>query len=164
MAVCTTSSNMIGKTLTVGFAIGCGDDVFTGLTFLPLGTINDKQLAFEANTDDNTNDLSGAVTSSIVVNTTLTLSVSGFLTTKDSALSAQNALITYYWEELEAGRQPTVWLKISGPDYPRVWHIFANYTGTTEGHGTTSTSTISFDFATTDTGVAQSAVNLTAAP
>lgn len=164
MAVCTTSSNMIGKTLTVGFAIGCGDDVFTGLTYLPLGTISDKQLEFSANTDDNTNDLSGAVTSSIVVNTALTLSVSGFLTTNDSALSAQNALITYYWTELEAGRQPTVWVKISGADYPRVWHIFANYTGTSEGHGTTATSTISFDFETTDTGVAQSAVNLTAAP
>jgi hypothetical protein len=155
---------MIGKTLTVGYAIGCGDDIFTGLTYLPLGTVNDKQLAFEANTDDNTSDLSGAVTSSIVVNTSFTLSVSGFLTTNDSALSAQNALIQYYFDELNAGRQPTLWLKISGPDYPRVWHVFANFTGSTEGHGTTATSTISFDFATTDTGVAQSAVNLTAAP
>ena len=165
MATCTTSSNMVGKTLVVGIAIdGCGDDVFTGLTYLPLGTINDKQLEFSANTDDNTNDLSGAVTSSIVVNTSFSLSVSGFLATDDSALSAQNALIQYYWDELNAGRQPTVWLKVSGPDYPRIWHVFANFTGSTEGHGTTATSTISFDFETTDTGVAQSAVNLTAAP
>lgn len=164
MADCPNANVMVGKTLVVGYAIACGDAVFTGLTYKPLGTISDKQLAFEANTDDNTNDLSGAVTSSIVVNTTFTLSVSGFLTTIDSALSSQNELIQYYWDELNAGRQPVVWLKISGPTYPRVWHVFMNYTGSSEGHGTVATSTISFDFVTTDTGVAQPAVNLTAAP
>jgi hypothetical protein len=164
MATCTTATNMVGKKLTVGYATGCGDDVFTGKTYLPLGSINDKQLEFLANVDDNTSDTSGAFTSELAVNVALTLSVSGFLTTTDSALSAQNALVQYFFDEMIAERQPTVWLKVSGDGYPRVWHIFMIYKGSTEGHGTTATSTMSFDFGVTDTGATQPAVNLTAAP
>lgn len=157
MASCSTSTNNPGKNVTVGFAIGCGDDAFAGLTYLPLGTINDKQLSYAAVVADNTNDLSGATTSEIVVRSGLELAVSGFLTANDSALSAQNALIQYYWDEVQAGRQPTVWIKISGSNYPRTWHIFMNYKGGSEGFATDDPQSGTFDFGVTDTG---SAVNL----
>lgn len=155
---------MIGKNLSVGYAIDCGDAIFTGLTYLPLGSINDKQLEFAANTDDNTNDLSGGTTSELVVNSSFNLSVSGFLDTDDDVATAQNALVQFYWDKINAGEQTTLWLKISGATYPRVWHIYMVYKGSTEGHGTTATSTMSFDFGVTDTGSTNAAVNLTAAP
>jgi len=155
---------MIGKNLAVGYAIACGDATFTGLTYLPLGSINDKQLEFAANVDDNTSDLSGGTTSELVVNSSFNLTVSGFLDTDDDAETAQNALVQYFWDQINAGEQPTLWLKVSGPTYPRVWHIYMIYKGSTEGHGTTATSTMSFDFGVTDTGATNAAVNLTAAP
>ena len=107
MATCNTSSNKPGKDVAVEVAINtCGDAAFLGLAYLPLGTINSKQLSYAAVTADTTNDQSGAVTSEIIVRTGLELAVSGFLTSNDSALSAQNALITYYWAELTS-RTPT---------------------------------------------------------
>lgn len=164
MAVCSTSTNFAGKNVVVGWAPGCGDAVFAGLTYKPLGTINSKQLEYAAVEADNTNDLSGAVTSSIVVRTGFSLTVSGFLTADDSAVSSQNELIQYYWDELNAGRQPSVWLNISGSGYPRVWHVFMNYLGGNEGFGTDDVASGDFNFNVTDTGTTTPAVNLTAAP
>ena len=166
MATCTTSQNSPGKNVAVGVALDvCGDSDFNALVYLPLGTINSKQLSYAATTADTTNDQSGATTSEIIVRSGLELAVSGFLTSADSALSAQNALITYYWAEINAGRQPTVWIKISGPDYPRVWHVYMNYKGGDEGFETDSAQTGTFNFGVTDTGtVANLAVNLSAAP
>lgn len=160
MADCGTSTNNPGKNVAVEYATGCGDDDFINKTFLPLGTINDKQLSYAATTADNTNDLSGATTSEIIVRTGLELTVSGFTTAVDSAISAQNALITYYWAEVQAGRQPTVWIKISGQNYPRTWHIFMNYKGGTEGFATDDPQAVTFDFGVTDTGAANLSVNL----
>lgn len=160
MATCSTSTNNPGKLVAVEFATGCGNDDFVNKSYLPLGTINDKQLSFAATTADNTNDQSGATTSEIVVRTGLELTVSGFTTAVDSALSAQNALITYYFAEIQAGNQPTVWIRISGPNYPRTWHIFMNYKGGTEGFSTDDPQSVSFDFGVTDTGAANLSVNL----
>ena len=164
MAVCNTSTNFAGKIVGVEYAVGCGDDVFTGLTYKPLGSINSKQLNYAAQVADNTSDLSGATTSEIVVRTGLELTVSGFLDKIDSAVSAQNELIKYYFDEIQAGRQPTVWIKISGSGYPRVWHIFMNYKGGNEAFGTDDTSSGEFNFGVTNTGAANLAINLTDAP
>lgn len=164
MANCTTATNFPGKKVAIEYAVGCGDDVFTGLTYLPLGTVNSKQLSYAAVTADNTNDQSGAVTSEIIVRSGLELTVSGFLTTVDGATSAQNALIKYYWDEVQAGRQPTVWIKVSGDGYPRVWHIFMNYKGGNESFGTDDVAGGEFNFGVTDTGAANLAVNIADAP
>ncbi len=160
-AGCTTSTINPGKLVTVGYAVGCGDADYANLTYLPLGTINSKQLSYAAEMASTTNDLSGATTSEIVVRTGMELAVSGFLTAVDSAISAQNALIQYYWDELNAGRQPTVWIKVSGPNYPRVWHIFMNYKGGTESFNTDDPQSGEFNFGVTDTGdTVNIAVNL----
>jgi hypothetical protein len=160
MADCNTSSNFAGKKVAIQYAVGCGDAIYAGLTYLPLGTVNSKQLNYAAVTADNTNDLSGAVTSEIVVRSGLELTVSGFLTSVDGATSAQNALIQYYWDEIQAGRQPSVWIKISGDGYPRVWHIFMNYKGGNESFGTDDVAGGEFNFGVTDTGAANLAVNI----
>lgn len=163
MANCpNTSTPQPGKNVTVQYAIGCGDDDFNTLTYLPLGTINTKQLNYDAQMADTTNDLSGGVTSEIVVRTGLELTVSGFLTNTDSVVSAQNALIEYYWTEVQAGRQPTVWIKIAGSNYPRVWHIFMNYKGGNESFNTDDPMSGDFNFGVTDTGSTNLAVNISA--
>ena len=160
MAICTTSTNNPGKKVAVEFAIGFVDAVFLSLTYLPLGTINAKELAYAATTTDNTNDQSGAVTSEIVVRSGMEITVSGFITSVDSAKSAQDELVNYYWTELQANRQPSVWLRISGPDYPRTWHIFTNYKGGTESFNTDDAQGITFDFGVTDTGATNLSVNI----
>lgn len=161
MADCSTSTNNPGKNVAVEFATGCGNDDFLNKTYKPLGTINAKDLTFAAVEADNTNDQSGSTTSAIIIRTSFDLTVAGFTTEVDSALSAQNELITYYFDELALGRQPTVWIRISGPKYPRTWHIFMNYKGGGEGFGTDDAQTLSFDFSVTDTGFATNkAVNL----
>lgn len=162
MATCNTSTVDPGKLVTVGYAVGCGDDDPTSLTYLPLGTINSKQLSYSAETTSTTNDTSGAVTSEIVVRSGMELSVSGFLTNNDSAVSSQNALINYYWDELNAGRQPTVWVRVQGPGYPRVWHIFMNYKGGSESFNTDDPQSGEFNFGVTDTGTTGAAVRISA--
>ncbi len=164
MADCNTSTNFAGKIVGVEYAVGCGDDVFTGLTYKPLGSINSKQLNYAAQVADNTSDLSGASTSEIVVRTGLELTVSGFLDKVDSAVSAQNELIKYYFDEVQAGRQPTVWIKISGDGYPRVWHIFMNYKGGNESFGTDDVAGGEFNFGVTNTGASNLAINVDDAP
>ena len=163
MADCPNVSQVNpGRRVTVGYVTGCGDDDPTAQTYLPLGTINSKELSYAAETASTNNDQSGATTSEIVVRTGMELTVSGFITSSDSAISAQNALINYYWAELNAGRQPTVWLMVSGEGYPRVWHIFANYKGGSESFGTDDPQTLEFSFGVTDTGTTGASVRLSA--
>ncbi len=161
MANCSTSKNNPGKNVAVEFATGCGDDVFLSKTYKPLGTINAKDLTFAAVEADNTNDQSGSTTSGIVVRTSFDITVAGFLA-DDSATSFQKELILYYFAELKAGRQPTVWIRISGPNYPYTWHIFMNYKGGGQGLGTADVQSGSFDFSVTDTGTTiNDSVNVT---
>lgn len=161
MANCSTSTIDTGKSVLAQWVEGCGDDTFASLTYKSFGTINTKALDFSGVTTDTTNDLSGADTSTIVVRRDGEFTASGFQTTSDSAVSAQNELITYYHTELTAGRQPSVWIKISGPDYPRIYYIFAVLTGYNEGFNTDDPRTVEFSFKPTDTGVSGvAAVNL----
>lgn len=164
MATCTTSTNDTGKTVVAQWASGCGDDAFAGLTYKSFGTTNTKSLNFTSNTTDTTNDQSGPDTSTLVTRRDGEISVAGFATMSDSVLSAQNELIAYYHAELEAGRQPTVWVKFSGSNYPRVYHIFCVITAVNEGFNTDDPISVEFTFKPTDTGVAGvSAVQVSAA-
>lgn len=152
MADCTTAQNKPGKIVTVGWVEGCGDDDFINLSYKAFGTINTKQLTFDAQMANTTNDQSGPVTSEIVVRTSLDLTVSGFRTMIDSATSAQTELTRYYFDEINAIRQPTVWLRLSGTGYDTVWHIFANFKGGTESFNTDDPITGEWNFSVTETG------------
>lgn len=164
MANCNTATNFAGRSVTVGWIPGCGDDDFANLTYEPLGTVNSKDLSYAAEVANTNNDQSAGVTSEIIVRTGWELTVSGFLTKADApGISVQNALIQYYWAEVQAGRQPSGWIKISGPEYPRVWYVFVNYKGGSEGFGTDDAASGEFTFGVTDTGAANLSVNVTAA-
>ena len=160
MATCDTSTISTGKSVLAQWVAGCGDDTFASLTYKSFGAINTKSLNFTSNTTDTTNDLSGADTSTVVTRRDGEFSASGFQTDSDSVISAQNELIQYYHAEIQAGRQPSVWLKISGPKYPRIYHIFAVMTAVNEGFNTDDPRTVEFTFKPTDTGTTTPAVNL----
>lgn len=161
MATCTTASNFVGKTVAAGWVVGCGDLDFENATYKTFGTINSKTLTFTGTTTENTNDLSGPDTSMLLTRRGGEFTVSGFATTNDSVTSNQNELIQYYHDELDAGRQTSVWIKVSGPQYPRIYYIFAILTNIEEGFNTDDPATVSFTFSTTDTGVGGTpAVNL----
>lgn len=153
MATCTTSTISPGKSVLAQWASGCGDADYATLTYKSFGTTNAKSLNFTSSTTDTTNDLSGPDTSTVVTRRDAEISVSGFQTNKDSALSAQSELINYYHTEINAGRQPSVWVKFAGPNYPRVYHVFCVITAINEGFNTDDPRTVEFTFKTTDTGV-----------
>lgn len=161
MADCNTSTISTGKSVLAQWVEGCGNDAFASLTYKSFGATNTKSLNFTSSTTDTTNDQSGPDTSTIVTRRDGEFSASGFQTDSDSAISAQNELIQYYHTELAAGRQPTVWVKLSGPNYPRVYHIFSVITAVNEGFNTDDPRTVEFTFKPTDTGVAGvTAVNI----
>lgn len=153
MAVCDDAKVGPGKLVTVGWAGNiCGDADFLLATYLPLGTINTKQLTSAAQMADGVNDQSGVYTDEDVVRLSMELTVSGFSTSVDTAQSVQNALVMYYHAEVQAGRQPTGWLKVSGPSLPRIYYIYVNCKGVDEGFNTDDNSTISFTFGVRGTG------------
>ena len=166
MATCSDAKVGPGKLVAVAWAGNiCGDADWLTATYLPLGTINTKQLTAAAAVADGVNDQSGAYTDEDVVRSSLELTVSGFSTSVDTAQSVQNALVFYYHAEIQAGRQPTGWLKISGASLPRIYYIYVNCKGVDEGFNTDDNSTISFSFGVRGTGDATvSPVQLVAAP
>ena len=151
-AGCNTSTNNPGKLVTVGWYPACGDADFKTITYKPFGTVNQKQLQLAAETVSNRNDNSGSTASDIVVSTTVELTVSGFRTNKDGPKSAQDELIKYYIDETQAGRQPTVWIKVAGQGYNLIWHIFMVYKAGGDTFGTDELITGDFNFSITDTG------------
>jgi len=163
MAECSTGKVGPGKLVSVGWIAGCGNDDYANLSYGALGTINTKQLTAAASVADSANDQSGAYTDEDVVRSSLELTVSGFSTSVDSAQSVQNALVNYYHDEIQAGRQPSGWLKVSGASMPRIYYIFVNCKGADEGFNTDDISTISFSFGVRGTGDADiSPVNIVA--
>lgn len=153
MAVCDNAKVGAGKLVTVGWAGNiCGDADHLLATYLPLGTINTKQLTSAAAVADGVNDQSGAYTDETVTRLSMELTVSGFSTSVDTVQSVQNTLVLYYHGEVQAGRQPTGWLKVAGPSLPRIYYIYVNCKGVDEGFNTDDNSTISFSFGVTGTG------------
>lgn len=165
MAVCDNAKVGAGKLVSVGWAGDiCGDADHLLATYLPLGTINTKQLTSAAAVADGVNDQSGAYTDETVTRLSMELTVSGFSTSVDTAQTVQNALVNYYHDEVQAGRQPTGWLKVSGASLPRIYYIYVNCKGVDEGFNTDDNSTISFSFGVTGTGVANKSPVILVAP
>lgn len=153
MAECTTSTIDVGKNVLAEWVEGCGDLAFESATYKLFGTINTKSLNFTSSTSDTTNDQSGADTSTIVTRRDGEFSVGGFQTTLDSAISNQTELIQYYHNELDAGRQPSLWIKLSGPNYPRIYYVYCIITAVNEGFNTDDPNSFEMTFKPTDTGV-----------
>ena len=153
MAVCNTSTIDVGKNVLAEWVAGCGDLDFENATFKLFGTTNTKSMNFTTSTADTTNDTSGPDTSTVATRRDGEFSVGGFQTIADSAISNQNELIQYYHDEMDAGRQPSVWVKLSGPNYPRIYYVFCIITAVNESFNTDDPNGLEFTFKPSDTGV-----------
>ncbi len=150
MANCVNdSSNFLGQTLAIEWVAGCGDDDPATLSYKPLGTINSKSLDDTVNTTSNRSDLSGADDSVLATYRSGSITVGGFMTKTDNAQSSQAELIVYGNTEIDNARQPTVWLKVSGPSYPFVEYRFCQYLGRSTTGNTDETVGIEFTFQST---------------
>lgn len=157
MIGCNTSSNYIGRVVTAAFALACGDADPESLTYLPFGSTTSKTIAQTATTTDNTSDDTTGVQSSLVSFQTFELTVNGFATVADGAQSNQTMLKKYFTEEIMAGRQPTVFVRVIYPDI--TYYAFCNITNVTPGDATGSeTVTYSFTFSATATGTSNPSV------
>jgi len=157
MADCPNAKRGVGQDLVASFAVGCGDLDFETATYKLFGSMNTKSLDFTLNTGNARSDASGNYDDVYSTYLGATFAISGFTDLIDSALSNQNELIQYYFDEVAAGRQPTMWLKFSGPDYPRIYYVYVLMTQSTEGANTDEKLSSSFNFtltATKEAGVA----------
>lgn len=153
MADCGESTNFPGKGVLYEWASGCGSDDHLTKLYKKFGTTNTKSLNTSAETTSNTNDQSGAYTSSIVTRLNPEISVAGFATSKDSVTSNQVELYKLFHAEAQAGRQPSVWIKKSGPNLPIIEYLFCVVTSANYSENTDDLVAVEYTFATTDTGV-----------
>ena len=150
MADCDTSI-AVGKSVLVEWSPACGDADFLTLTYKLFGSTNTKGRNFSASTADTTNDNSGAYTSTIVTRLDGEITVSGFQDKIDSVLSNQLEYIAYLHNEVQAGRQPSCWIKISGPGYGIIEYIYCVITGEDKGFNTDDPNSFSTTLKPTNT-------------
>ena len=149
MAVCTGSSNYTGRNVPVEFAVSCGDVDPVGLTYLPFGSVNQKDVNVGTTTTDNTSDDTDGVQSALVTYLTFSATVSGFATSADGVAANQATLKKYLVDEVMAGRQPTVSIRVIFPDV--TYYAFCNVTTTSNGAPSGDATTFSFEFTATAT-------------
>jgi hypothetical protein len=118
MADCSTRLTDIGRGMLVGWAAGCGDDDPTTngtFTYKPLGELETRNENDTPRTVTSNTDRSGIDTDTRVIGTDTEITVS-VLDAKDLVdVTTQQELRDYYDAEVEAGRDPTMWLRITDP-------------------------------------------------
>lgn len=156
MALNCPSPNYQGRIVPWEFALACGDLDPETLSFLPLGSLNNKTFELGTSTSDSTTDDSGPVTTEIVTYLTFTSTASGFATREDGSLSNQSALFDYFINEVTAGRQPSLWLRITFQD--RTVYAYCNLTSFQRTAASTDTVSFEVSVTATSTGSAQAPI------
>lgn len=154
---CPPIGNYAGKQVIVAFIKGCGnlDPQDPGNTYLPIGSMNQKDFTIGTTLAGNTSDDTFGVDSNIVTLLTSEITASGYATQSDSVTSNQTALKKYIVDEVMADqqRQPTVWVEVSMPDL--IYYVFCNLTETSVSGATADVTTFSVTFSVTATGSLQ---------
>lgn len=120
MATCDNQPIGIGRGLVLSWVEGCGDadpksDATSPLTYTKLGFVETRGENFTPRTVTSNTDSSGIYTDTSVIGNDIEITAS-VLDAKDVAnVSSQQALRTYYITEVQAGRQPSVWVRILDP-------------------------------------------------
>lgn len=120
MADCSTRLTDIGRDMLVGWAAGCGNDIplsteDPALAYKPLGYLETRGESDTPRTVTSNTEQSGIDTDTRVIGTDTEITVS-VLDAKDLVdVTTQQELRAYYDAEVEAGRDPTVWLRITDP-------------------------------------------------
>lgn len=150
MADCNGSKYSGNKALIEFNNEFCGDVADpTALTFLPFGVVSDKNYELASNTTDATTDDDIGATASIVTGYSFTASVSGKETTSDNLTINQGLIEQYFIDEMNAGRQPSVWIRIIKPN--KTIYAWCNITNRSSTHPTRDISTFEMSFESTST-------------
>ena len=133
MANCTDQPIGIGRGLVVSWVSGCGVDdplstATVPLVYKKLGFVETRGENFTPRTVTSNTDSSGIYTDTTVIGNDIEIPVS-VLDAKDVAtVSSQQELRTYYLTEVQAGRQPSVWVRILDPLLAEYRYYFCNIT------------------------------------
>jgi len=117
-ANCPTSNERVfGSATVLELAMGCADTRPTEEEWLALGAGTSKGLSFSPNSVSSDADDTGGWVENIITNADATISFDGEVRKHDKLDQFGYAnLFTYFVDELNAKRQPTLWARISiGP-------------------------------------------------
>lgn len=118
MAICVNNnSHYIGRNVIFEWSAGCPDAKPLEASYKFVGACNTKGFTLASDTVDSTTDqTAGGIRSTTVTYLTYEVSVDGKARLQDKAGEANTELFKYYVAEIAAGRQPSVWTKMTFPD------------------------------------------------
>ena len=156
MADCSNEALDIGRNLIVSWVAGCGTDdplstASTPLVYKPLGYTTTKAINETTRTAEANNDTSGAFSKSLQTGLDIEIPVSVF-TAKDVVdVSTHKELRDYRRSEIIAGRQATVWLKVTNPQDGVHEYFFCNANDTSRSYENEGVNSGDFNFAMVST-------------
>ncbi len=133
MATCDSQPIGIGRGLVLSWVQGCGtddpkSDATSPLVYTKLGFVETRGENLTPRTVTSNTDSSGIYTDTTVIGSDIEITAS-VLDAKDVAnVSSQQALRTYYITEVQAGRQPSVWVRVLDPLLEEYRYYFCNVT------------------------------------
>ena len=133
MAECDSQPIGIGRGLVLSWVAGCGVDdplstATTPLVFTKLGFVETRGESDTPRTVTSNTDSSGIYTDTTVIGNDIEITAS-VLDAKDvTDVSSQQALRSYFRTEVNAGRQPSVWVRILDPLLEEYRYYFCNIT------------------------------------
>lgn len=133
MADCNGQPIGIGRGLVLSWVAGCGTDIplqsaDPALVFTKLGFVETRGENLTPRTVTSNTDSSGIYTDTTVIGSDIEITAS-VLDAKDVAnVSSQQALRNYYITEVQAGRQPSVWVRVLDPLLEEYRYYFCNIT------------------------------------
>lgn len=146
MAICVNNNAYyVGQDVIVQAAIGCGDTKPLESAYKLFGACTSKSLNLGGDTVDATTDQSvGNVAETLVTTQTFEASLEGNVRITDPEGEDHTAFVIYRADEMNARRQPGLWLRMIFPDITVL--RFVNFTGYERTAGTNAIVTFSATF------------------
>lgn len=151
MATCTDQPLSIGRNAAVSWVAGCGtndpkSNATTPLVYKPLGFTTTKNINRTPRTVNANNDSSGAFENELQTGIGIEIPVS-VLAAKDVAnVSTHEELRDYQMTELIAGRQASVWLRITDSQLGKHRYFFCNLNDNSESYENEGVNSGDFNF------------------
>lgn len=136
----------IGKVAVLRMAFGCADTVPALTEFMRLGAMTTKGIDYSMNTVSSEADDAKGLVENLVNNMDFTISGEGEFRRKDkTAEIGAMRLSKYVFDEVQAGRQPTLWIRFdfAGEDAGTYIMGYFNTTSWSGDFGTSDISTFS---------------------
>ncbi|MEQ0419449.1 immunoglobulin domain-containing protein [Klebsiella sp. JB_Kp045] len=140
------TGKLIGKVAVLRMAFGCADTVPALSEWKRLGAMTTKGFDYSMNTVSSEADDTKGMVENLVNNMDVTISGEGEFRKKDKTTEVGAIAISkYIFDEVQAGRQPTVWIRFdfTGEDAGTYIMGYFNTTSWSGDFGTTDISTFS---------------------